>query len=139
MSAKAAEDQPASVVLIAEDDPNDVLLLKRAFAKARIPASVLFVSNGQEALQYLQGEPPFDDRVTHPFPDVLLLDLKMPMLGGLEVLEWLASRPDRAEVCVVVFSSCLGPEECRQALTLGAHSCLTKPLDPCALLQLLRD
>ena len=139
MSAKAAADRPSLVILIAEDDSNDVLLLKRAFAKARIPVSLLFVHNGQEAIQYLQGEPPFDNRVSHPFPNVLLLDLNMPLVGGLEVLEWLASRPDRAELCVVVFSSYLGPEESRQASTLGAHSCMTKPLDPCALLPLLRE
>jgi CheY-like chemotaxis protein len=139
MSAKAAVDRSRLVVLIAEDDPNDVLLLKRAFAKACIPALLFFVSDGQEAISYLRGEPPFSNRAAHPFPNVLLLDLNMPLVGGLEVLEWLASWPDRTNLRVVVFSSCVAPADSRQASSLGAHSCITKPLAPSDLDPLLRD
>ena len=64
MSAKATIDHSATIILVAEDDPNDVLLLKRAFAKLPIPVLLYFVSNGQEAIHYLAGEPPFDDRAT---------------------------------------------------------------------------
>lgn len=133
MSAKAAVERPGPVILVAEDDPNDVLLLKRAFSKARTKASLFFVSNGQDAISYLQGEPPFDSRINHPFPNILLLDLNMPGVSGLEVMEWLAARPERASLAVVVFSSYMAPGDQLQAAMLGAHSCITKPLDPSAL------
>src|SRR5579864_5957616 len=109
MSAKAAVDRPALVILVAEDDPNDVLLLKRAFARVGMAARLFFVSNGQEAISYLQGQAPFDNRVDYPYPNMLLLDFNMPGVNGLEVLEWLASQPERASLIVVVFSSCMAP------------------------------
>ena len=139
MSAKAVSESPPSVILVAEDDPNDVLLLKRAFAKARLGASLHFVGSGQEAISYLQGQPPFENRAEHPAPHILLLDLNMPGLGGLEVLQRLASRPERASLVVVVVSSCLAPSICLEAAMLGAYSCLTKPLDPSVLLPVLAN
>src|SRR5689334_18862562 len=139
MSAKAVSESRPSVILVVEDDPNDVLLLKRAFAKARLGASLHFVSSGQEAISYLQGQPPFDNRYEHPVPNILLLDLNMPGLSGLELLQWLASHPERASLIVVVFSSYLAPAICVEAAMLGAHSCLTKPLDPSVLLPVLAN
>ena len=138
MSAKAVTRRPL-VILVAEDDPNDVLLMKRAFLKAGVEALVFFVSDGQEAIEYLKGIPPFDQRSEYPYPNVLLLDLNMPGVNGLEVLQWLASRPDRASLVAVVFSSCLAPGDCWQAAMLGAYRCLTKPLDPRSLLPMLTD
>jgi CheY-like chemotaxis protein len=137
MSAKAVTDRPSLVILIAEDDANDVLLLRRSFAKSGVSASLHFVSNGEEAISYLKGEPPFDNRGQCPYPNVVLLDLNMPAVSGLDVLEWLAAQPDRASLVVVVFSSCMAPADCRQAVMLGAHSCMLKPLDPSALLPML--
>jgi CheY-like chemotaxis protein len=137
MSAKAAVDRPALVILVAEDDPNDVLLLKRAFARVGMAARLFFVSNGQEAISYLQGQAPFDNRAEYPYPNMLLLDFNMPGVNGMEVLEWLASEPERASLIVVVFSSCMAPGDCRQAASLGAHYCITKPLDPLALIPIL--
>ena len=139
MSAKAVSNSPPSVILVAEDDPNDVLLLKRAFARARLGASLHFVGSGQEAICYLQGQPPFDNRAEHPVPNILLLDLNMPGLNGLEVLQWLASRPERASLVVVVFSSYLAPSIRLEAAMLGAYSCFTKPLDPSVLLPVLAN
>jgi CheY-like chemotaxis protein len=138
MSAKAALDNCAFVILIAEDDPNDVLLLKRAFAKARINASLFFVSNGLEVISYLQGEPPFSNRSLYPLPSLLLLDLNMPAVGGLGVLEWLVAHPVQ-KLRVVVFSSCIGPEQSREAVKLGARACMNKPLNPLELLPIMRE
>jgi CheY-like chemotaxis protein len=139
MSAKAAPVPRPLQILVAEDDPNDVLLLKRALAKAGIATSLYFVSSGQEVISYFQGEPPFEDRGSYPFPDILLLDIKMPGTSGLEVLEWFASQPKLDKLRIVVFSSCIAPEDLRHAKKLGAHACITKPLGPLDLMSVFRD
>ena len=76
-------------ILVAEDDPNDLLLLNLALAKASLDIPVLLARDGEEVVSYLEGKPPFDDRHKFPRPDMLLLDLKMPRLDGFAVLEWL--------------------------------------------------
>ena len=139
MSAKETSRKPPCHILVAEDDANDVWLLKRAFAKAGLTATVSFVTNGQEVIAYLEGNPPFDNRSAYPLPNLLMLDLKMPGIGGLEVLEWLATKPKLAGLRVVVFSSCAAPEDSRYAVKLGALSCMTKPLDPLYLAHLFHD
>src|SRR5262245_57639672 len=69
-------------VLVAEDNENDVLILRHVFSKISTDVSLAFVNDGEEAIKYLRGENGFSDRSKHPFPDVLLLDLKMPRLDG---------------------------------------------------------
>jgi CheY-like chemotaxis protein len=117
-------------ILVAEDDLSDVLLLKRAFAKANLRAEVHFVHDGQEVIDYLQGQAPFDDPVECPRPTLLLLDLKMPRVNGFEVLEWMRSQPGLSRLPVVVFSSSPETKDIRQACSLGALSYLVKPNDP---------
>src|SRR5436190_17858455 len=101
MSAKAGVDNKPLVILVAEDDPNDVLLLKWAFARSQLHATLRFVSNGLEVISYLRGEPPFADRTSFPLPRLLLLDLHMPAAGGFDVLEWLADAPEARGLRVI--------------------------------------
>ena len=79
----------APVILMVEDDPNDVLLLKRALKKEGVTLPVQVVSDGQAAVQYLEGRGPYTDRDLHPLPCLILMDLKLPKKNGLEVLRWL--------------------------------------------------
>jgi CheY-like chemotaxis protein len=139
MSAKAGSDRKSLVILIAEDDPNDVLLLKWAFARTTPQPTLRFVSNGVEAINYLSGNPPFDNLTAFPIPKLLLLDLHMPGAGGFEVLEWLLKTPLPFVLRVILFSSYLAPEDSRYATSLGAHSCMTKPLKPADLTPILHD
>jgi CheY-like chemotaxis protein len=139
MSAKAGGDRKPLVILIAEDEPNDVLLLKWTFARMTIQPTLRFVSNGVEAISYLRGDRPFDNRTAFPLPKLLLLDLHMPGAGGFEVLEWLLKTPPPFELRVILFSSFLAPDDSRYATSLGAHSCLTKPLKPADLTPVLQD
>src|SRR5438045_1775067 len=80
-------------ILLIEDEASDALLIKRAFEKAGFDFKFWRLKHGEEAINYLSGVSPFDDRETHPLPDVILLDIKLPRRTGFEVLEWLRSQP----------------------------------------------
>lgn len=114
-------------ILVAEDDPTDAFFLQRAFAKSGISVGLRFVQDGQEALDYLRGAPPFADRAVHPLPQLLLLDLKMPRINGFEVLDWLKNQPGLKRLLTIVFSSSAEVTDINRAYDLGANSYLVKP------------
>ena len=128
-------------ILVAEDDPCDVFLLKRAFSKAGVSVPIHFVRDGQEAIDYLQRKPPFVNG-SHTLPTLLLLDLNMPRLNGFDVLKWLRRQPTFKQLPVFVLSSSALEQDRRQAYALGANSYMIKPNDPDQLTvfaQTLRD
>ena len=114
-------------VLIAEDDPSDIFLIQRAFDIAQISAVLHFVRDGQEAIDYLEGEASFSDRTAYPLPDLMLLDLKMPRLNGFDVLSWLRQKPGLRRLLVAVLTSSDQPNDINRAYDLGANSYLLKP------------
>ena len=117
-------------LLLAEDDENDAIFLHRAFRKSGFPVPIERVTDGVEAVhRLLDMELP---RVTH-----LLLDLKMPLKSGLEVLEWLFGRGDGVRVAVL--SSSREDEEVRRAFELGAEFYLVKPARARDLLDICRE
>lgn len=115
------------LLLIAEDNPDDALLLRRALVQAGIKARLKFVADGEEMLFYLQGAGAYADRTRHPLPSAIIMDLKMPRKTGLEVLEWLTENPGAAVVPTVVLSSSNMPEDVRNAYRLGANTYFVKP------------
>jgi CheY-like chemotaxis protein len=118
-----------SPVLLAEDNPNDVLLIRRALQETKAVNPLVVVGNGEEAIQYLAGEGVFSDRTLHPFPALFLLDLKMPVKDGLEVLRWLHEHPEiPRKLPVVVLSSTELPNETQIAYAMDIQACLVKPL-----------
>lgn len=116
-------------ILVAEDDSNDALLLKLAFAEAWVNRPLHFVRDWIGVMDYLQGVPPFDNRAQHPLPTLLVLDLKMPRVDGFEVLEWLRQQPGLNRLIVAVLSGSCWQADIDRAHALGANFCLTKPLD----------
>ena len=124
-------------VLIAEDDPSDIFLLKRAFSLAQVPATLHFVRDGQEAIDYLDGDAGYKDRSAHPLPDLLLLDLKMPKLNGFDVLHWLRRQPGLKRLLVAILTSSDQPEDINRAYDLGANSYLLKPHNSTQLSELV--
>ncbi|MEO7297676.1 MAG: response regulator [Verrucomicrobiota bacterium] len=115
------------LILLAEDDSGDVLLMKHALEKAGVTHPMNVVSDGEEAIFYIQGTGAFADRQTHPFPSVLLLDLNMPKKSGFEVLQWIRSQNEFKRLPVVVLSTSNQEQDVRKAYDLGANSYLTKP------------
>lgn len=116
-----------AIILLVEDDPNDILLMQRAFTKARLANPLQVVTDGEEAINYLSGEGKYADRDQHPIPLMILLDLKMPKRNGFEVLEWLRDHKELAHIPVVVLTASDQQPDIEKAYSLGARSYLTKP------------
>jgi CheY-like chemotaxis protein len=119
-------------MLVAEDNENDILLLRQAFIKANITVPVVFVRDGQEAIEYLK-----DDRMAKSFPQLLLLDLQMPKFNGFEVLAWIREQPDLKRLVVILFTTSDLNEDINRAYDLGANSYLNKPIGVNALADLM--
>ena len=129
----------AGLVLLAEDDPNDVLLVQRAFQKIKITNPLQVTHDGEEAVAYLSGQVPYADRERHPLPVLLLMDLKMPRMSGLEVLRWLRQQPELRRLPVVLLTSSNQSPDINSAYELGANSYLVKPSGFDSLLELVKN
>lgn len=123
-------------ILYVENESVDVLLLQRAFRKAGIAHPLREVENGEDAVAYLTGRPPFEDRSAHPLPLLILLDLSMPLMGGFEVLQWRATQPEVQLIPVIVFTSSKHYRDISEAYRLGANAYLVKPSSTDELLAL---
>jgi DNA-binding response OmpR family regulator len=121
-------------LLLIEDDPDTVTLLERALRKAGLRREVRVLTDGQEALHYLASE----DKAKHPRPCLVLLDLKLPIKTGLEVLAWLRGRSDYRPMPVVMMTGSSATQDIDEALKLGIKAYCVKPVDFKDLLRLAR-
>jgi CheY-like chemotaxis protein len=119
-------------ILLVEDDPNDVLLFRRALRRAEASAPVVVAQDGDEAVRYLSG----GDGAPHP--GLVILDLKLPRRSGLEVLEWIRGQPEIRRLPVIFLTSSRQPRDIEAAYELGANSYLVKPVDFDDLLEMVR-
>jgi CheY-like chemotaxis protein len=116
-------------VLYVEDDADDFLLFKLASKKCGTPFSLQHAADGRDAIAYLDGAGNYADRGTYPFPDLVLLDLKMPGIDGFEVLRWIRTNPATRILPVVVLAGSSYRADVRRALELGANSYAVKPAE----------
>ena len=113
-------------ILQVEDDPNDVFLMQHAMRRLGMANPVQVARDGQEAMDYLQGAGKFADRTTFPFPCLVLLDLKLPYVMGLDVLRWIRQQPGPA-LPVLMLTASGEDADIASAYNLGANAFLTKP------------
>ena len=133
-------NQNDCVILLAEDDPNDVLLIQRALQRSHIANPLQVVRDGADAVAYLNGDLQYADRERYPLPVLLLMDLKMPRKSGLEVLEWLRQQTSGLRrLPVVVLTSSNQSLDINRAYDLGANSYLVKPAGFDSLLELVKN
>jgi len=122
-----APDVRDSTILLVDDNEEDVLLLQRAFRKARIMNPLFEVRDGHSAIQYLSGDGAYADRTCFPIPFLILLDLRLPKLSGFEVLAWIREQRNLDELIVVVLTASERVPDMTRAHELGANFYLVKP------------
>ncbi len=125
---KTIKDE-AIKILLAEDDEDDIAIALRAFKKSRLENEVFVVRDGEETLDYLLRREPYQDVEKYPTPHLLLLDINMPKMNGLEVLEQLDAHPDLKRLRVMVLTSSKNEEDVVKCYNNGACAYLAKPVE----------
>lgn len=126
MSAARVE---SNVILVVEDNPDDVALIETSTRRAGSLLSAHFVNNGEEAMAYLEGHRPFNDRRQYPLPNLVVVDLQIPGKDGIQVLKWIRSHPRFEALQVVVWTGREDPFAADRARAAGANLFLRKPME----------
>lgn len=130
---------PGVSVLIAEDEDSDFFLLERALNQSGVALEIRRVRDGLEGLEYLSGKGAYANRSQFPIPQLLIIDLKMPRMTGLELLEWLRTHAEYRIIPTVVMSSSEQAADVRRAYELGANTYFLKPTDFKTLVDLCKN
>jgi CheY-like chemotaxis protein len=120
----------SKTILLAEDEENDVFFVKQAFEEVGILNPLQVVQDGKEAMDYLNGNGGYADRERFPLPCLMLLDLKLPRVMGLEVLKWMRGQPELRSLIVIILTSSRLEPDIEMAYQLGANAYLVKPSSP---------
>lgn len=120
---------PSNTILLVEDNPSDIALTQRALHRAGITVKLVVVEDGQEALDYLFGAGAYAGRDTSHQPSLVLLDLKMPKVDGLEVLRRLRADRHTRRLPVIVLTSSKEEQDVAAAYDLGVNSYIRKQVD----------
>ena len=126
-------------ILVVEDTEDDVFFLKRALKDAEISNPTQVVVDGQQALDYLSGTGVYADRENYPLPFLILLDLKLPYVMGLDVLRWIRDRAEFSSILVAVLTSSQADNDIAATTRLGGDFYLVKPATKPKLLDLVKN
>lgn len=130
---------PLPLVVYVEDDENDAFLFRHAWRKAGVPNPLTVFADGQRPIDYLSGAGEYADRSRHPLPELLLLDLNLPLRSGLDVLGWVRERRELAALPVVILSSSNQAKDVERASDLGATAYFVKPTNVVQLVDLVAN
>ncbi len=126
------------IFLMADDDPDDRLLIKEAFAESLISNSIYFVQDGVDLMNFLRKQAEFAPPADAPTPDLILLDLNMPRKDGREALAEIKSDPHLRYIPVVVLTTSKAEEDIMRSYDIGAASYITKPVTFDGLVESIR-
>lgn len=118
----------AAEIILVEDNPSDADLIKRALNKNNVANKILHLKDGQEVIDYLFGEGQWKGRTTANTPKVILLDLKMPKVSGIEVLKKIKSNEQTMGIPVVILTSSKEDPDIKECYKLGVNSYVVKPV-----------
>ncbi|HTU24639.1 MAG TPA: response regulator [Pirellulales bacterium] len=128
-----------AVILLAEDDPGDQELTRRALALDVGAADLRIVGDGAEALDYIFRRGRYSDAHAAPQPDLILLDLNMPRVNGRQVLEQLKSQPLADKIPKVILTTSCHEDDILRCYALGCNSFISKPADMNAFLNVIKE
>jgi CheY-like chemotaxis protein len=114
-------------ILLAEDTPDDQISIKQALSESRLRYKLYIVKDGEELLDYLQRRRQYSELVSAPHPNLILLDLYLPKINGIEALQIIKANPKLRRIPIVMLTSSSSEEDIRRSYELGASSYLTKP------------
>ena len=126
------------VILVAEDDAEDQMLVKEAMEESRLSNHIHFVSDGEELLAYLRHEGPYADIRKYPHPGLILLDLNMPRKDGREAMKEIKTDPKLRVIPIVVLTTSKAEEDVLRTYDLGVNSFITKPVSFSSLVNVMR-
>lgn len=115
-------------ILSVEDDAHIRLFLEHSYKQLGLTEQVKILDDGEQAINYLAGSPPFDNRVNYPLPQMVLLDGQLPRKSGLDVVKWIRDRSQFDGLIVVMFSASGDNSDIRKAYHAGVNSYIQKPL-----------
>ncbi|MBB6611849.1 response regulator [Pontibacter sp. Tf4] len=126
------------VILIADDDAEDRMLVKEALEESRLNNHIEFVENGEELLDYLNNKGKFADKHQYPTPGLILLDLNMPKKDGREALKDIKAQDHLRMIPVVVLTTSKAEEDILRTYDLGVSSFITKPVTFSSLVDVMK-
>ena len=130
-------DKIVESILIVDDRPDDQDILVRGLRGLGVRNPVSTLGNGHEAIRYLKGDSPYNDRSRHPLPGVIFLDLKLPLVSGFEVLDWIHGTGLKRNSHIFIYSEIGNVTNVRRIYALGADSFLRKPVQEVDLMNLI--
>lgn len=130
--------KPIKTALLAEDNEDDIVLMRMACERSGIPHSLEVVTDGAMAIDYLSGRGAYTDRLLHPMPSVVFLDINMPRQSGFEVLKWVRAKPELKGLPVVMLSNSTLMPDVDRAYQLGVTSYLRKVSSQTEFIQAVR-
>ncbi len=116
------------VILMADDDEDDVLLVRDSFERSKLLNDLHVVEDGEELLDYLKHRGMYSNPESSPRPDIILLDLNMPRMDGREALEEIKADPELRTIPTIVLTTSKAHEDICRSYNLGANSFITKPV-----------
>ncbi|MDV6235744.1 response regulator [Leptospira ellisii] len=132
------KNQNSIHILVAEDDPDDRLLMRDGFRENNLINPLHFVKDGEELIEFLLNKGEYSDILKYPKPGFILLDLNMPRMDGREVLKALKGIPELKKIPVIVLTTSREEEDMIQTYDLGANSFIRKPVDFGAFIDTIR-
>jgi CheY-like chemotaxis protein len=133
------KEKKSVVIVVAEDDPEDCLLIRDAFKEGLLLNGLRFVGDGEELMDYLRHRGKYQDPSSSPRPGIILLDLNMPKKDGREALKEIKSDPDLRGIPVVILTTSKEEEDVLRSYNLGANSYITKPVTFAGLVNAIKS